>query len=88
MYPLLLNEDQIDRSGKYPEPKKDGFNSLHFHYLTNGSTTSNYQKWGLEITEICKRREVVYYYFLNHKKQPIQVYPNEIIEEWWYSREI
>lgn len=86
MYPELLTENQIDRSGKYPEPKKDGYSSLHFHFLTTNNSTSDYQKWGLEVSEICKERGVAYYYFLNHKKQVIQVYPNEIIEDWWYSK--
>jgi hypothetical protein len=86
MEAIRLRDDQIIRIGNYPAPNVPGYNSLFFHDLTRGHDTSIYKEWGSELTRICTERNIEYYYFYNDYKTKIHVYPEEIIEEWWYAQ--
>lgn len=86
MAAIKLEPHQIKRVGKYPAPDLVGYESLHFHYLTKDHSTPTYFEWGKELTIICESRNLPYYYLVNDFGIKINVYPENIIEEWWESR--
>ncbi len=86
MNPTELNNDEINREGRLPRPNKQGYNSLYYHHLTSGNETSTLYGWGNELTRICNNQNIAYYYFYNDKGTKINVYPNDLIESWWNSK--
>lgn len=86
MAAIELKPNQITRKGKYPAPNLEGYNSLFFHPLTTGHDTDTYYEWGNELTRICEREKMPYYYFENDFGTKINVYPNEVITNWWNNR--
>jgi hypothetical protein len=86
MNAIELNENQITRVGRYPAPNVPNYNSLFFHHLTKGNDTSTLYDWGNELTRICEEQKNTYYYFFNDFGTKINVYPNEVIENWWSNR--
>lgn len=83
---IELKPSQLKRVGRYPAPNLPGYNSLFFHPLTEGNDTSTLYNWGRELTSICEREGVDVYYFHNDLGTKINVYPNEVIENWWNNR--
>lgn len=81
-----LSSKQIKRIGKYPAPNIEGYNSLFFHPLTSGNDTDTLYDWGNELTRICNNKGIDFYYFFNDFNTKINVYPNEVIEQWWNNR--
>lgn len=86
MNPTELNDDEINREGKFPRPNKSGYNSLFFHHLTRGNDTPTLYNWGNELTRICNSQNIKYYFFYNDRKIKINVYPNDLIETWWETK--
>ena len=86
MTAILLERHQIIRKGKYPAPNVTGYDSLFFHPLTEGHDTDTYIEWGNELTSICEKTETPYFYFLNDFGIKINVYPNEVISNWWNEK--
>lgn len=86
MKAIKLEQHQIIRIGKYPAPKVDGYNSLFFHPLTKGYDTETYIEWGKILSRMCEDCDFTYYYFYNDYDTKINVYPNELIKDWWEER--
>jgi hypothetical protein len=86
MAAIPLDPIYITQKGSFLAPNKKGFNSLFFHELTAGYPTSVLKPWGLEITKLCDDNDIDYYWFMSHHGIKINVYPNQVIEEWWHSR--
>lgn len=86
MSAIKLEPHQITRRGNYPAPNVPGCNSLFFHHLTSGNDTNTLYGWGNELTSICERNGIDYYYFINDRGIKINVYPNDTIESWWNSK--
>ena len=80
---IELTQDQLIRKGKYPAPNIPGYDSLFFNELTRGHSTQTYLTWGAHLTAMCQQRGIDYYYFYNDHGTKINVYPVELIEEWW-----
>jgi hypothetical protein len=86
MNSIELTPDQIVRIEKYPAPNVVGYDSLYFHALTSGNETKVLYTWGNELTAICEEENIEYYHFFNDFGTKINVYPNDLIEEWWANR--
>ncbi len=84
---IQLESHQIKRVGKYPAPNVPGYDSLFFHHLTSGNSTETLYSWGNELTSICEKENIPYYYFYNDYRTKINVYPNDLIASWWNSRQ-
>ena len=82
---IELTEDQVVRNEKLARPNVSGHNSLFFHPITKHGTREEREEWGYELTVICEEQEIEYYCF-DHKGEKINVYPNDLIEQWWTSR--
>lgn len=82
-----LPKENIKRIGVYPAPNLSGYNSLFFHELTKGQSTSTYKDWGKQIAVICEAEGITYYHFYNDFNIKINVYPNDIIERWYHDNQ-
>lgn len=80
---IELKPEQIIRKGKYPAPNIDNHDSLFFHPLTQHGSSKELEKWGYDLATICRKKNITYYYFINDFGKRINVYPNDIIKQWW-----
>lgn len=83
--PIQLTIDQITRKRGRPAPNVSGYNSLFFHPSTTDCEPKKRPQLGKELSNICKRDNITYYFFKVGGRK-INVYPNEVIESWWSNR--
>ncbi len=86
MEPIELKIDQFKKDKNLLIPMLKDHNTLYFHPLTKDYDSLNYRPWGYSITSICKKNNIQYYFFKTGDRK-VNIYPNSIIEEWYFKNE-